>query len=237
MPDMNRMTASYTAVLVDIDGTLIDSNDAHARAWIAALRAHGHLVPYERMRRLIGMGSDKVLPIVAGVDEKSSHGRAILKAKKEAFVKLLPGLKPTHGSRELLSYLDEHGWMLLVATSAEPDEASVLLRAAGVDDLLSAPERELGDQDSKPEPNVMNAVLARAGVLPSQAIVIGDTPYDIEAGRRAHLPVIALRCGGFWSDGALSGAVRIYDHPGALLDRINGSPLAPGRRPRRPLVV
>jgi HAD superfamily hydrolase (TIGR01509 family) len=236
IPDMNTMTPNYRAVLVDIDGTLIDSNDAHARAWLEALRAHGHDVPYDGMRRLIGMGGDKVLPIVAGVDESSSHGRAILHAKKQAFAKLLPGLKPTRGARHLLEHLHVRGLMLLVATSAEPDEASALLRAAGVDDLVVANTGE-PDGDSKPDPDVLNAALRRAGLLPFQAIVIGDTPYDVEAGRRAHVPVIALRCGGYWSDGALSGAVRIYDDPQALLERINGSPLAPPKRSRPPIVV
>ena len=235
IPDMNRMTPTYRAVLVDIDGTLIDSNDAHTHAWIDALRTHGHAVPYERMRRLIGMGGDKVLPIVAGVDEESSHGRAILQAKKESFAELLPGLKPTRGARALLEHFHVRGLMLLVATSAEPDEASALLRQAQVDDLVSVDEREPGG--SKPEPDVINAALARAGLLPFQAIVIGDTPYDIEAGRRAHVPVIALRCGGYWSDGALAGAARIYDDPQLLLERINGSPLAPGKRSRPPVVV
>jgi HAD superfamily hydrolase (TIGR01509 family) len=222
-------------VLLDIDGTLVDSNDAHTRAWLEALKAHGHSVAYERMRRLIGMGADKVLPLAAGVDEKSSHGRAIAAAKAAAFSKRLPTLEPTRGARALLEHLHERGLTLLVGTSAEPDEAAAILQVAGLDDLL--PDVGSAANDSKPEPDIIDAALARAGLMPHQAIAIGDTPYDVEAGRRAHVPVIALRCGGYWTDQGLSGAVRIYDDPHTLLERFAGSPLGVSPRLRTQYVA
>jgi len=236
IPDMPTITASYRGVIFDIDGTLVNSNDAHTRAWLEALQAHGHSVPYDRLRRLIGMGADKLLPLVAGVDEKSSHGKAIAASRAEAFSKRLPSLEPTRGARALLEHVHERGLMLLIATSAQPDEAKAMLEVAGLDDLC--PEDVGSSTDhSKPEPDVFRAALARGGLMPHQAIAVGDTPYDIEAGRRAHVPVIALRCGGYWSDGALSGAVGIYDDPQALLERFSGSPLGISPRLRTQFVA
>ena len=126
----------YKTVVLDVDGTLIDSNDAHADTWTRALIEHGIATEVSQIRPLIGMGGDKLLPAVAHVDEDSPLGRDISKRKKALFAELVPGLAATPGARELLEYLREHGVSLVIATSAGDDEMDALLRQAGLDDLL-----------------------------------------------------------------------------------------------------
>lgn len=212
MPDLQL---PYT-VLFDIDGTLIDSNDAHARAWSDALHAH-HIVTHQmEVRRLIGMGGDKLLRHF-GVDPESRRGRDMIERKKEVFGTLLPSLQPTRGARRLLEELRRRGILLAVATSADDEETSALTRQADVADLF--PTRASSDdaEESKPDPDIVRAALHKSRTAPSDALLVGDTPYDVEAAQRAGVRSVALRCGGFWSDDALQRAVAIYDDPAALL--------------------
>ena len=212
---MSRMR--FKTMLFDVDGTLIDSNGAHAEAWTQSLREHQVAVAVDQIRRLIGMGGDKILPAVAHVSEDSEAGRSITRRKKEVFATLMPGLRPTPGARPLLEYLREQGVELIVATSADDHEMSALLQRAGVDDLI--PERTSKDDASasKPDPDIVRAALARSWAHPRETVLIGDTPYDIEAADRAGIQAIALRCGGYWTDSSLRGAARIFDDPQALL--------------------
>ena len=207
----------YETVLLDLDGTLIDSNGAHASAWTQSLREAGVTVDVHQVRRLIGMGGDKLLPTIAQVDENSTKGKAISRRKKHIFETLLPTLQPTRGARALLEFLSEKGLTLVIATSADDQELEALLKRAGVDDLL--PKRTSKDDaaQSKPDPDIVHAALARAQARPAQAVMVGDTPYDINAAKRAGIGSLALRSGGFWTDGALSGALAIFDDPADLL--------------------
>jgi len=212
----------FDTVLLDVDGTLIGSNAAHAEAWTQALREHGVTVDIGQIRPLIGMGADKLLPAVASVSEDSTLGQAIGRRKKAIFETFLPGLQPTSGARPLLEYLLEQGTQLVIATSADDREMEALLQRAGVHDLL--PQRASKDDasESKPDPDIVHAALTRSNARPEAAVIIGDTPYDIEAARRAGISAIALRCGGHWSDGDLRDAVAIFDDPAALLARWRG---------------
>jgi len=207
----------FDTVLLDVDGTLIGSNAAHAEAWTQALREHGVTVDIGQIRPLIGMGADKLLPAVASVSEDSTLGQAIGRRKKAIFETFLPGLQPTSGARPLLEYLLERGTQLVIATSADDREMEALLQRAGVHDLL--PQRASKDDasESKPDPDIVHAALTRSNARPEAAVIIGDTPYDIEAARRAGISAIALRCGGYWPDSSLSGALKIVDDPHALL--------------------
>ena len=209
--------AAFETLLFDVDGTLIDSNGAHTEAWVRSLREHGVDAEADQIRRLIGMGGDKLLPAVAHTSEDSDLGQAITRRKKGIFATLLPTLQATPGARPLLEYLREHKVDLVIATSADDREVSALLEQAGVDDLI--PERASKDdaQASKPDPDIVQAALDRANARPEQCVLIGDTPYDIEAANRAGIRAIALRCGGYWPDSSLRGALEILDDPLALL--------------------
>lgn len=226
---MSDALAGPRGVLIDIDGTLLDSNDAHAQAWVEALHEHGRAVPFERVRPLIGMGGDKVTPELTGLDEDDEAAQPILEAKKRHFARLLPGLRPFPGARALLQRLRDDGRTLVIATSAGGDEAGRLLAQAGVADLVDE-ETSKGDVErSKPDPDVVRAALRKGGLRAGDVVMLGDTPYDVEAAARAGVTTIALRCGGWWDDAALGGAAAIYDDPAALLAGLDASPL--GGRP------
>jgi len=238
--------ARIQAVFFDVDGTLIDSSDAHAHAWLDALRGHGRDVPYELVRSKIGMGGNKLLKEICGLEADSTEGRLLVERRVSLFrAHYLPDLGPLPGARSLVSRLRMRGLQCVVVTSATRAEVADLLRGAAVADLLT----NVIDADSadgkKSDPELVQAALDRVGVGPRQALMIGDTPYDIAAAARAGVSTIAFRSGG-WKDRDLAGALAIYDHPADLLARIEQSPLALGvddampapappssRRPRR----
>jgi HAD superfamily hydrolase (TIGR01509 family) len=207
----------FDTLLFDLDGTLLDSNGAHAQAWTQALREHGVDAAGDQVRRLIGMGGDKLLAIIANLSEDSELGQAIGRRKKEIFATLLPGLQPTRGARDLLQYLREQRVNLVIATSADEQELTALLQRAGVEDLIPTRASKDDAAESKPDPDIVRAAIARSGARLERTALIGDTPYDIEAARRAGIDAIALRCGGYWTDTSLEGSLGIFDDPGALL--------------------
>jgi HAD superfamily hydrolase (TIGR01509 family) len=214
------------AVILDVDGTLIESNDAHARAWVEAFAAHGVAVDFAPVRRAIGMGGDKLMPAVAGIEEDSEAGARIRDYRKAHFkAQYLPHLRPFPGVRELVERLLADGLALVVASSAGEGELGPLLEQAGVADLL--PRRTSSDdaEESKPDPDIVAAALDKSGCKAEDAVMLGDTPYDVEAAGRSGLRTIAFECGG-WSAGDLEGAVEIYADPAELLRRYEGSLIA-----------
>jgi HAD superfamily hydrolase (TIGR01509 family) len=213
-------------VLLDVDGTLVDSNDAHARAWVQALSEAEVQADFAVVRRLIGKGGDKLLPEAAGLDADSPKGEAISKRRGEIFQKdLLPSLRPFPGAKELLVRMKKEGLRLAVASSAKEDELTRLLRICGVDELIEGSTSSDDAANSKPDPDIVQAALKRLRLPPDQVILLGDTPYDVEAATRAGVKVVALRCGG-WGDADLAGALDVYDGPADLLARFKDSPFA-----------
>jgi HAD superfamily hydrolase (TIGR01509 family) len=206
-------------LLFDVDGTLIDSNAAHAEAWTQSLREHGVRANLTEIRRLIGMGGDKLLPAAAHVSHESVLGLSITERKKSLFAALVARLEPTNGARALLEYLRDQGIALVTASSADDQEMAALLKRAGVHDLFPVFASGAHAKDSKPDPDIVEAALAKSGARHELTVMIGDTPYDIEAAHRAGIKAIALRCGGYWSDRSLWGAVEVHDDPQALLIR------------------
>jgi phosphoglycolate phosphatase-like HAD superfamily hydrolase len=215
----------FQGVIFDVDGTLVDSNDAHAHAWQEALEEAGYPLPFERLRRLIGMGADQLLPEAIGVPASSSSGEAIAERRGRIFrERYLPRVRPLPGSRDLVLRLRRDGYLLAVASSAQPDELGALLKKAGVDDLIEAKTSADEVEESKPEPDVVMAALRKLKMPAGSALMIGDTPYDAEAARRAAVALIGFRSGG-WSDPDLAGALAVYDGPADLLARLDSSPL------------
>lgn len=220
-------TDDVHAALLDIDGTLLDSNDAQARAWVDALAAQGRPQPYDRVRPMIGKGGDKVLQELLGLAEDDPLAVAISDERRKRFQsRYLASLRPTRGARRLVERLQERGWKTVVATSAGEDELPALLQQADVDDLIAVATSSDDAESSKPDPDIVHAAIAKSGAHPSHALMIGDTPYDIAAARKAGVGTIALRCGGGWSDSDFEGALAIYDDPADLLARWPDSPLA-----------
>ncbi|RYE79115.1 MAG: HAD family hydrolase [Oxalobacteraceae bacterium] len=214
------------AVFLDIDGTLIDSNDAHTQAWVQTLARHGHAASYEQIRGLIGEGSDKVFAELLGIESDSPLAKQITSERAQLLLNsFIPNLKPTPGARLLLERMRSAGLRLVIASSSG-EELPALLAQANVDDLLHTAVSSDELQDSKPDGDIIEVALRKAGVQPAEAVMIGDTPYDIAAAKAAGVQGIALRCGGYWDDAALSDAAAIYDDPATLLRHWADSPLA-----------
>jgi HAD superfamily hydrolase (TIGR01509 family) len=218
--------ASIRAAILDMDGTLIDSNDAHARAWQDAFREFGYDISYEDIRRCVGMGGDKLMPEVSGIEEDTDTGKQISKRRGEIFkAKYVATLKPFDCTRELVQRMRDHDLKVVIASSAKADELDTLLKIAQVDDLIEHQTSSDDADNSKPDPDIIAAALEKSGVPAASAIMLGDTPYDVESAKKAGVGTIALRCGGWFDDG-LEGALAIYDDPADLLAHFDESPLA-----------
>lgn len=212
------------AAILDIDGTLIDSNDAHAHAWVDVGKEMGYDIEFGHVRRLIGMGGDKVVPRITGLDDDSDEAERVKKRRGEIFrERYLPTLQPFPRARELLERFQADGMALVVATSASKEDMGKLLEKAGIKDLIEEKTSQSEVEASKPDPDVIEAAVEKAGCTPAEAVMLGDTPYDVEAARRAGVPCVALRCGG-WGDEDLGDAVAIYDDPAELLANYARSP-------------
>ena len=217
------------AVLLDIDGTLIDSNDAHARSYVDAGKELGVEMSFQEVRDRIGKGGDKLLPEVTGIEEDEGKGKKIAERKSEIFrERYLPTLKATPGARQLLHRLRDDGIKLVVATSAKKDELDDLLKQAEIQDLIQDATTSDDAERSKPDPDIIEAALEQAGFPAEQTVMLGDTPYDVQASNRAGVPVVALRSGG-GGDSDPEGAVAIYDDPADLLAHFDESPVGRGR--------
>jgi HAD superfamily hydrolase (TIGR01509 family) len=217
------MSSRWKAVLFDVDGTLVDSNDAHAHAWVKAFTENGVTVDPAHVRRCIGMGGDKLMPEVSGLAEDSAKGSAIAKRRGEIFKQeFLPKLNAFRDSDRLVAAVKQRGLIAVAASSAQEDELKALLKIAGADSLMDAATSSDDAEESKPEPDIIEAALERAKASPPEAVMIGDTPYDIEAAARAGVATIAFRSGG-WTDADLKGAVAIYDGAWDLLARLDDS--------------
>jgi phosphoglycolate phosphatase-like HAD superfamily hydrolase len=213
-----------SGVLLDVDGTLVDSNDAHAHAWVEALREADVTVEFVAVRRLIGMGGDKLLPKVAGIDAESARGQAISKRRGEIFQKdYLPKIRAFPAVKQLLQRMKQERLELAIASSSKDAELDSLLQIAQAKEFIKAKTSSDDAENSKPDPDIVHAALARLGHSPEKVILLGDTPYDVEAGLKAGVRVVAVRCGG-WTDRDLHGAVQIYDDPQDLLDHFEESP-------------
>ena len=220
------MSESLKAVLFDVDGTLVDSNDAHAAAWVKAFTEHGVTVDPAHVRRCIGMGGDKLMPEVSGLSEDSLQGVAIAARRGEIFMnEFVPALKPFKDADDLVAAVKAIGLTAVAASSAKEDELRALLELSDTTSLMDDSTSSDDAEQSKPAPDIIDAALRRAKASPAEAVMIGDTPYDIQAARRAGVKTIAFRSGG-WSDADLEGAVEIYDGPWDLLAKLDGSVVA-----------
>ena len=227
------MSHVLKAVLFDVDGTLVDSNDAHAHAWVKAFADSGITVEFAHVRRCIGMGGDKLMPEVSGLKDDSPLGSQIAKRRGEIFTtEFLPKIRPFRDAARLVATVKDLGLTAVAASSAKKDELKPLLEIAGADGLMDAATSSDDAEESKPDPDIIQAALKRAKAAPAEAIMIGDTPYDVEAALRASVATIAFRSGG-WSDADLAGAIAIYDGPWDLLEQLDQSPLRQSHRDAR----
>jgi HAD superfamily hydrolase (TIGR01509 family) len=212
--------------ILDIDGTLVDTNYQHALAWFRAFRDNGIVLPVWRIHRHIGMGGDQVIPALCGEETEERLGEKIRDAESEHYFSMIEEVETMDASRELIEALSQRGHSIILASSAKEKEVDHYL------DLLDA--RELADawttsadvEETKPEPDLVKAALARAGAPAQDAVMIGDTTWDVEAAGRAGVRTITVRTGGFGADELRqAGAIAIYESVRELLERLDDTPL------------
>ncbi|HEX8742722.1 MAG TPA: HAD family hydrolase [Thermoleophilaceae bacterium] len=214
------------AAILDIDGTLVDTNYQHAVAWYRAFRQHDIVLPVWRIHRHIGMGGDQLVESLTDASTEEERGDDIRTAEKALYLALIEEVEPFERARELIERLKDAGRTVVLASSAKEDEVEHYL------DLLDA--RELADgwttsadvEATKPEPDLVKAALEKAGVEPGEAVMVGDTPWDCKAAEAAGVQTVALITGGF-SEQELreGGAVAVFESIGDLLDGIGETPL------------
>jgi HAD superfamily hydrolase (TIGR01509 family) len=226
MQNQGQHPQQIEGIILDIDGTLVLSNDVHAHAWVEAFTRHGYEMSFEQVRPLMGMGGDQLMPeLMPELNDEEEPGKTIASAHKEiVLTKYRPQLQPTNGARALVQKLIDDGLHVVIATSASDKELEVMLSVAQVDDLLHESTTSSDAEASKPAPDIVEAALHKAQLAPDRAIMLADTPYDIQAAGQAGVGVIALRSGGF-SDADLAEAIAIYDDPADLLQHYAQSPL------------
>ena len=212
-------------VLLDVDGTLVDSNDAHAHAWVKALAESSYHVEFSAVRPLIGMGGDKLLPTVCGLDASSTVGKRVSKRRGEIFLnEYLPRLRPCRGAEQLLQLFENRGLRLVVASSAKKEELESLLKVCGAQGLAASATTSDDAEKSKPDPDILRQAIQKIALPKEEVVMLGDTPYDVAAARRAGLRVVALRCGG-QKDNDLP-ADELYNDPADLAAHFDDSLLA-----------
>lgn len=218
------------AVIFDIDGTIVDSVDLHAKAWQEAFRHFGHDIPFDAIRTQIGKGGDQLMPEFLDAEELEKKGKQIEEFRSKLFKQeYLPQVKAFPGVRPLFRKIKENGQKLALASSAKEDELSAYERIANIEDLVHV-ETSSGDAEkSKPHPDIFEAAIQRlkSSVSRENIVVVGDSPHDAEAARRANLKTVGVLCGGF-PERVLreAGCVAIYSGPEELLERYHESPLA-----------
>lgn len=193
--------SAVMAFLLDVDGTLVDSNDLHADAWLEAFRHYGKALPREAVRFSIGKGGDLLVPDLLNAREMQKFGKELQEYRTDLYRdKYLSRVKPFPNVRENLQTLHDRGAKLVLATSAKPEEAEALVEMMKIADLLEG-QTSAGDARlSKPSPEIFERALEQAGTPVEKSVVVGDTPYDILSAHRASLAVVAVRSGGFPED-------------------------------------
>lgn len=217
------------AAIFDIDGTLIDSVDLHAKAWQEALRQFGYEFAFEEVRHQIGKGGDQLMPALLPEGVVERRGEEIEEYRSALFKReYLSRVRAFPGVRDLFERIKAEGKKIALASSAKKDELAVYKEIADIDGLSDV-ETSSDDADkSKPHPDIFEATMEKLGpIRPEEVIVIGDTPYDAEAASKAGLRAIGMLCGGFPERELLeAGCIAIYRDPAALLSAYGESPLA-----------
>ena len=220
-----------TAVIFDIDGTLVDSVDLHAEAWRVSFARFGKKVTFEEVRRQIGKGGDQLMPVFLSPKELDKFGEELEQFRSDLFKKeFLPRVKPFPCVPQLFQRIRRDDKRIALASSAKGDELKTYKAIAGIEDLVEAETSSDDAEKSKPYPDIFHAALAELGdVRPDNVMVVGDTIYDAEAAGKAHLRTIGVMCGG-WSEKDLSraGCIAVYRDPADLLDGYEASPISRG---------
>ncbi len=214
---------ALTAIL-DLDGTLVDTNYHHAIAWYRALRSRGATLPLWRIHRHIGMGGDQIVAALTSEEFEQEHGDAAREAEAERYKDLIGEVQPLPGARELLVALQKEGHSVILASSAKEDEVEHYVDLLDARDLADSWTTSADVEETKPAPDLVKSALKRGDG--DEAVMVGDSTFDCEAAGRAGVPTIAVLTGGF-SEQELrdAGAVAVFESPAELLERLDQTPL------------
>jgi HAD superfamily hydrolase (TIGR01549 family) len=213
-----------SAAILDIDGTLVDSNYQHTLAWWRAFREHGLTLPMWRVHRHIGMGGDNLVEALAGEEFERLSGDGVRAAEAERYQELIGEVQAMEGARELIEEIRRRGHRVVLASSAKEDEVERYLDLLGVRDLADAWTTSSDVDATKPEADLVVAAMRKVGNL--SAVMIGDTPWDVEAAQRAGVKTIGVLTGGF-SEQELrdAGAIAAFESLVELREGLETTPL------------
>ena len=217
-----------TAAILDIDGTLVDTNYQHALAWYRAFRSLGETFPVWRIHRLIGMGGDQLVGAIGGEELEQRVGEQARERWVEEVDPLLTEVAPLPGARDLLVGLRERGHRVVLASSGKPHHVDRYLDLLDAREVAEAWTTSEDVESTKPAPDLLQVALEKLGAGPdASSVMIGDSVWDVEAAKEAGMPAMVVRSGGFGDDELRdAGAVAIYDTPGDLKDALDETPLA-----------
>ncbi|MBK3635525.1 HAD family hydrolase [Streptomyces asoensis] len=215
------------AAVFDVDGTLVDTNHLHVTAWWEALRQAGHRVPMHAVHRAVGLGSEDLVAHLLGDERDKDEDDRLSAAHKALYGQYFDRLPALKDAGPLLRRLHADGWTVVLATSASGAELSALRRAIDADDVIAATASSDDVEEGKPAPEPVEHALELAGALAERSVFVGDTVWDMRAGRRAGVRCVGVLCGGIpRADLVEAGAEAVYADPAALLASLADSPLA-----------
>ena len=218
---------SLTAVL-DIDGTLVDTNYQHALAWYRAFRKHGVIVPTWRIHRHVGMGGDHLISVVAGDGVEERLGDDIREAEKALYMEMIDEVEPMEGARDLIVELKERGHSVVLASSAKDNEVDHYLDLLDARDICDGWTTSGDVEATKPEPDLVKAAMAKSDS--DKAVMVGDSTWDCEAAKRAGIQTVAVLTGGFSERELLdAGAAKVFESVNELRHRLDETPFAGDR--------
>ncbi|HTX09466.1 MAG TPA: HAD family hydrolase [Solirubrobacteraceae bacterium] len=215
-----------SVAILDIDGTLVDTNYHHAIAWYRAFRQHGIVLPIWRIHRHLGMGGDQLVGAITDERTEQEQGDDIRGAEKTLYFQFIEEVEPMAGSRELIEQLKSRGHAVVLASSAKADEVDHYLDLVDARDLADAWTTSADVESTKPAPDLVSAALQRVGGSPDDGVMVGDTPWDVEAAAKAGVGTIAVRTGGFGVDELReAGAAAVFESVTELCQRLDETSL------------
>jgi HAD superfamily hydrolase (TIGR01509 family) len=216
---------TQTAAILDIDGTLVDTNYQHAIAWFRSFRAQGMILPVWRIHRHIGMGGDQLVPALAGEEFADLHGDEVRGSEKGLYRELIDEVEPMDGARELIERLGKSKTRVVLASSAKEEEVDHYLDLLDVREIVDDWTTSADVEATKPEPDLVRAALQK--VEAEDGVMVGDTPWDVVAAKRAGIETLAVLTGGFAaSELRDAGATEVFESVRELCERLGETALA-----------
>ncbi|MDQ3890435.1 MAG: HAD family hydrolase [Actinomycetota bacterium] len=210
--------------ILDVDGTLVDTNYQHALAWYRVFRGYGIVLPVWRIHRHVGMGGDQIVAALAGEQVEREQGDEIRAAEKATYFELIDEVAPFEGARDLLVELKKRQNPLVLASSAKAEELDHYLDLLDARDIADSWTTSADVEATKPNPDLVLAALAKANG--GEAVMVGDTTWDCEAAARAGVETVAVMTGGFGEQELRdAGAIAVFESIGELSERLDETPL------------